>query len=400
MSTKDIEILKVISSALVDELYQFAPKLQGNMTDNAFWVHFNSILFDEGKTIEFLQNSGVKEVSHFLDKIRMLRKEYTSHLAAEYCNGASNPTVERLLNTNYKPFAEEVEFQGALKQALTISEREKLKRKLSLLTEAEKFDVSDAEIAAAFELQQKKSEHESIKQKMLEWSYIENDKNASTTVNPIDYEHSPSSKHSPKGRKTISISFIKYAAAACFIGVMTWLGIKFYNQPQENVIVVNHADTTKSLGDSFKEPKFAVVSDAKYQIQILKDDGIGFAKGKQKIEIVVHNTALRIASIEEYLDSPKKDSIEPNFRLLAKQELDSLRLLSSTYTFNGKSLSLYTERETYRVNAIIAGNKQFYLKSGDNYFYFDVADKPKKLRRVTDNQEKEQLERIYFDNEN
>lgn len=400
MIRKDIEILKKLFSPAIEELSQFVPAWKQSVLEETFWDNLNLILFDNTKTSDFLQEQGIAKADYFLDRFKDLRKEYISNLASEYCRGATNPTIERLIKNGYKLFIDEVSFQQNLKQAVTISEMEHLKKRLSLLDARAAFEIGDKDIIAAFGLAQKKNEHEVIKGKMLEW-----DKNLASIGNvsnviPISNTTQSNQSSSEPRKKTISLTFIRYAAAACFVGVMVWFGVKFYNQPKENNIVANKSDTLKISPTNPPRPEFAKVETATIAVPLVKETGIGFAKQQQevKLNIVVEDVKPRIQSIERYLSNVANDTNQTEYRAAAIHELDSLKRLAVSYTFDGTALRLFASLDFHHRNAVVKTvDKQYFLTDGNNFYFVKSTPDPIKLTNVTDPILKEKLERLMFE---
>jgi len=400
MIRKDIEILKKLFTPAIEELSQFAPAWKQSVLEETFWDNLNLILFDNSKTSDFLQKQGIAKADYFLDRFKELRKEYISNLANEYCSGGTNPTIERLLNTGYKLFIDEVSFQQNLKMAVTISEMGQLKKKLSLLDARAAFEIGDNEIFSAFELTQKKNEHEAIKGKMLEWD--KNFASIGNMSNVISISNTTLSNQSSSARrkKTISLTFIRYAAAACFVGVMVWIGVKIYNQPKENNIVANKSDTLKISPTTPPRPEFAKVETAAIAVPIVKETGIGFAQFQKevKLKIVVEDVTPRIQSIEKYLSVIVNDTNQTAYRANAAHELDSLKRLTASYIFDGTALRLFASLDVHHKNAVIkTADKQYFLTDGNNFYFIKNTPKPLPLIKVTDSAMKEKLERLIFD---
>jgi hypothetical protein len=399
MIRKDIEILKKLFSPVIEELSQLVPAWKQSVLEETFWDNLNLILFDNTKTSDFLQKQGIPKADYFLDRFKELRKEYISNLANEYCSGATNPTVERLLNSGYKLFIDEVSFQQNIKQAVTISEMDHLKKKLSLLDARAAFEIGDKDIIAAFELAQKKNEHEAIKEKMLAWGKTTPSLANKPNVIPINNTSQAHQRNSPPARKTISLTFIRYAAAACFVGVMVWIGVKFYNQPKENNIVAIKSDTLKTPPVASPKPQFAKVETATIAVPIVKETGIGFAQSQKevKLKIVVEDVAPRIQSIERYLSNVANDTNQTEYRAAAIHELDSLKRLAVSYTFDGTALRLFASLDVHHKNAVVkTADKQYFLTDGNNFYFIKNTPEPLELIKSIDPAVKEKLERLIF----
>jgi len=400
MIRKDIEILRKLFLPTIEELSELAPLWKQSIHEEAFWGHLNTILFDDRATSDFLQELGVQEADRFRDRFSELRGEYISNLAGEYCSGATNPTIERLLSTSYKPFIDEVSFQRQLKQAITISELDHLKKKLSLLDARAVFEIEDEEIISAFELSQKKSGHDVIKAKMIDWDKkIPSHGNKPVVIPITNTSQSPQESPGP-GRKAMPLTFITYAAAACFVGVMVWVGIQFYNQPIENNVIAHVPDTLKISPAAVLRPEFAHVEESATVVEVVKETGIGFATSqkKLKVNILIQDLAPRIQSIETYLNNAANDTTQAAFRAAAAHELDSLKQLVGSYTFDGASMQLFANRDSHGKNTIIkTADKQLYLTRGNDFYFIKNTPLPLKLTEITDNALKEKLERLIFE---
>ena len=174
------EMLDIFYNEFVNQNRVFDLNYKPDFDLRQFWLDLNksiiesySLKEDQVVAITALFKKYYLPISNeFLNKILALKHIYFSYLASEYCNGRNNKTIEYLLKNNNVEFIKEVHFQQNLKIAVVVREQEKLKRKLSLLDKQATFEIADNEITSAFELIQKKSEHESIKEKMREWDRI------------------------------------------------------------------------------------------------------------------------------------------------------------------------------------------------------------------------------------
>jgi hypothetical protein len=251
---RDIEILKSLYLPEIEEMYSFAPDLKTSIQQDAFWDHFNSILFDAIKIADFFysykvakleyikKNSVLIKDDNILDFIRFeqLKNEYISHLAADYCNGETNPTIELFLKIQFKPFIEEVTFQKEIKQAIIITEHYRLKRTLTLMDDAATFDITDNEITSAFQLLEKKKEYENLKEKMKEWDTTNNftEKETSKTNKKENNKSSIRSQW-----KTIPLMFLKFAAAACITSGVSFLGYHIYKNSKSGEHIFYHSSS-------------------------------------------------------------------------------------------------------------------------------------------------------------
>ena len=404
---RDIEILKSLYLPEIEEIYPFAPGLKTSIQQDAFWDYFNTILFDSKEIANFLYSYKVAKAEHFISRFEQLKKEYISYLASDYCNGETNPTIELFLKIQFNPFIEEVTFQKEIKQAITITEHERLKRKLSLIDEAAAFEITDNEITSAIQLLEKKKEYEKLKEKMKEWDIAEQTSklsNANIYYQLRDNKAATDFKaeQSRKPSKIVPLSFIKYAVAACFVGAMVWIGAMFYNsQPKENNLAGNKSDSLKVPATIAPQPEFAKVDVSENILPLMKEHGLGYAPVTTKIRIVINDLQPRITSMEKYIaDKSHGTSDSGKVNSSVQYEMDSLRKLTKNYTFDGKSLQLFTAPDNHLKNTVLkTTDNHYYYREGDHFFTLQQADKPTPFVKVTDKAIIDKLEKVVFDNE-
>lgn len=405
---RDIEILKSLYLPEIEEIYPFAPDLKTSIQQDAFWDYFNTILFDAKEIANFLFSYKVAKAEHFISRFELLKQEYISYLASDYCNGETNPTIEVFLKIQFKPFIEEVTFQREIKQAITITERERLKRKLLLIDKAATFEITDNEIKSAIQLLEKKKEHEKLKEKMKEWDFAEQTSNLSNANIYFQLRDDESAtdlkaKQSRKPSKIVSLSFIKYAVAACFVGAMIWIGAIFYNnQPKENNLAANKSDTLKAPATIATQPEFAKVVVSENILPLMEEHGLGYAPVETKIRIIINDLQPRIASMEKYIaDNSHGTRGSGKVDSSVQYEIDSLRKITKYYTFDGKSLQLFASPENHLNNTVLkTTDNHYYYRVGNHFFTLQQADKPIRFAKVTDKVIIDRLERVVFDNEN
>lgn len=375
-----------------------------------FWVKLNDLLLSPrlqaNDLLTLLHDFKVDSAKQlFSGKINDFRHQYVDALANDYLSGFASPTLELLIKTQYAPLLNEIAFKRDLKSAITITERARLTKKLSLTDEELLFDLSDSEMASAFGKIDKKKEQEDIMKKMREWDKEEtpayaNNEHISYQVNEPATEYSAASK---KETKRIPLSFIKYAAAACFIGAMVWIGVNFYDTGSKSDNTEVAKVDSPAMQSAKTRPVFAKVVASENIIPLQAETGMGFADAQsvKKLPIVIQNVAPRIQSIEDYLNKPQTDTSETTLRAIAKEELESLRRLSTSYIFDGEKLHLFQTLGAHVQNSVIkTADKKYYFMSGDNFYRLIISKQQQELSKITNSQLVEKLERIVFDNKN
>ena len=216
-------------------------------------------------------------------------------------------------------------------------------------------------------------------------------------------------------RKIISLSLIKYAVAAC---VVFGIGFWFYTS-QNQMVVPDNPVVIQPNGDSnsLEAPKPTLVeSTTNTQItDVLVNEGLGFSSASKQVNIIKINNSERISSIqnaiyayqkfiEKELFTSKSDGVK-NKKLHAEIkkeiealqiELNSLQIKHDTYLFDGKSLTLY-DLELTKIT-VIAYEKDYYLKKGNDFYKLTQTVIPQKYTKVNNNSLKESLEQILFTN--
>lgn len=412
----DLEILKNLYQPILEEISVQAPALKGSLNNEGFWDYFNKLILDVKHTgnelTNLLHSYKVAKADYYTNQLEQIRDEYLSLLATDYIAGNSNPTTELLIKTQYAPFIDELAFQEDIKAAITISERARLKNDLSTIDEAMNFEIADEEIAAAFKGIEKQNERDDLKRKMKELAraeqpVIEESGSRLFRLEGDGTSYSQSDKQDilteASKRKTISLSFVKYAVAACFVGAMIWFGIKFYDAGSKvnNTEVAKIDSPTRPVTKA--KPVFAKVEWSENFIPMQTETGMGFADvgSAEKLPIIIQNVVPRIQSIEEYLEKPQTDTSETALRAIAKEELESLKTLSTSYIFDGHKLQLFQALDAQLQNSVIkTADKKYYLMSGDSFYQLTISTQQQNLNKITDSQLIEKLERIVFDNKN
>ncbi len=422
----DLEILKSLYQPILEEISVQAPALKGSLNNEEFWDYFNELILDVKHTgnelTNLLHSYKVAKAEYYTNQLEQIRAEYLSLLAIGYIRGNNTPTTELLIKTQFAPFLEELAFQKDIIITVTISERSRLKNYFSIIDEVINFDIANEEITAAFKGLNKKNERNSLKRQFNELEkgeelvYKEDSRSMSLVEEPTTTYGQTEKLAVPfekRKTKTISLSFLKYAAAACFIGAMVWIGVKFYDtgSTRDNTEVAKI--DVPAVPDAKIKPAFAEVEVTENIIPLQTETGMGFADvgSIKKLPIVIQNVMPRIQSIEDYLNKPQTCTSETTLRDTlvevikeqtgAVEELELLLRLSKSYIFDGEKLQLFQTFNAHVQNSVIkTADKKYYLMSGNNFYQLTISKQQQDLNKITDSQLIEKLERIVFDNKN
>ena len=221
-----------------------------------------------------------------------------------------------------------------------------------------------------------------------------------------------------KETKVISLSWIKYAVAAC---IVLTAGIMFFKFNIDNNVVqpVDTNVVTAPVKEETKTPEIptevlAEVATVTKNAPVI-ESGLGFASKNienNNIKIVENNQKARMLSIEKAIEkyrqmlekefpenkvgvSSRKTELETKINSLQKEKA-LLKESEKQYVFDGKALILYVST-TAKENAIVLYEATYYLKRDANYFKLTVAEQPQLYKKESNKEVVSALDKIIFD---
>ena len=400
--------IDIVQSLLLPKLKKDV-SFDANQTNLAFWEMFTSSILDFEKDAKPLYAAiyrlGLKDAEKIISKLDNVYISFIKELAENHVLGINSEAIDYFITSKNSTFEKEVHFFTDLQNAITKVERKRIKKELPKTFDKLSFGISDDTIALAI----KKKERVVLKEKMNAWDeQLVNSEEA-----PV---YSISAKKEPK---VISLSWIKYAAAAC---VFLSAGIFFFKQSKnsnsnfiksnENNVVVSpvkkgaiEAASMKNIVEDIQSVKIEDITINIVNLNVLKNE-YGFAPDKQKIKIVVNDQINRILSlnkaIKQYNRLLKDSKYQPQYNKLKilisehETELDRCKNLESKYVFNGKELTLYSKLGGVQV---LEFDGDFYLKSNTNYYKLLISKQPQLFNKITDSNVLEALEEIIITND-
>lgn len=301
-------------------------------------------------------------------------------------------------------FQERVKFFKKMKYAITSLERERMKKEIPSIFHSISDEFSDEVMLASI----KKKGREDLRAKFKTWEREKKNEEFEQVYSKIQFsmESSQSSlkedvepypKTNPKKNKgkVISISWMKYAVAACVIiaaGLFYFDSSQSIFSPGNEMVDVDDVEKTKGTEENFNSSDLAVSFE---DLEVLQNEGLGYSQSsiKEVIRMNFIDANERISSLRKILKREEGD--KPNI----KEELSSLMKRQSKYIFQDQQLTIYREPFDDSVKVIQLGNNQYYLQKGDKFYQLKSYDTPQELIQETDEEVIEELERIIFTNE-
>lgn len=352
----------IVQSLLLPKLEKDA-SFDVNQTNIAFWKTFTTYLLDFEKdakpiyaTIFSLE---LKDAEKIISKLETIYISFIKELAENHVLGISSEASAYLITSKNSAFEKEVKFYTDLKNAITKVERQRIKKELPTGFEKFTFEIDDEIITNVL----KKKSREDLKKKMAGW-----DEEIKASEEP------PVNFISPKKEtKVISLSWIKYAAAAC---VVLGLGVWFFRQSNPDLPEVeNNVVSTDTISviqpKSIKAPSEVIADNTKViEKKVQYPSDLGFT----------NTTSSKIIII--YLKDASKN--------VSKQ---------LCYEFDGANLVVYCKDLKTQYSILSLDDKVYYLKKETDYYQLYLTKTPQQLKLVKDTTIIEQLEKTTFDNE-
>lgn len=386
--------IDIVQSLLLPKLEKDA-NFDANQTNIAFWETFTSTFLDferDAKPVyASIYSLGMKDAEKIISKLDTLYISLIKELAENHVLGISSEAIDYLITSKNNAFEKEVHFFTDLQNVITKVERKSIKMELPKTFDKLSFEISDDAIALAIT----KKEREALKEKMNTW-----DKELVTSEESPVYTVS-----AKKETKVISLSWIKYAAAACIVLTAGIMYFKFNTdnnlvQPGDtNVVTAPVKKDTTSKGTITAEipsEALAEVASVTKNAPVI-ESGMGVASNT--IKITENNQKARMLSIvtaiEKYRQllenefsenkvgvnsrvkelETKKNSLEKELALLKERE--------KQYVFDGKALVLYVSN-TAKENTIVLYEETYYLKKDADYFKLTIATAPQLYKKISD----------------
>lgn len=363
--------------------------------DVAFWEKFVTDLLcfeaDANPLYADIYSLELDNPEKILDKLPQVYSQFLKELAESYVLGQTSEATDYLLKTNNASFAKEIDFLKTMQQAIKSVERKRIKADLPTAYERLTFELSETDLASVT----KKKGREDFKEKFKQWdSELEEESVPAVLID------------NKKETKVISLSWMKYAAAAC---VVLATGIFFFRMPNQVITPVENtvvtSDTKKDSATPQKKAPvkeviaIAAIETISEKVSVQQSESMGFSStDKPKITIVSKDASQRIASLEKYING-SSSAIETSILAKYKSELISLRKLNDNYSFDGEKLTLYRKFNPKQDAVLVTDDQNYFLKKGNLYYDLKHTKVTLPLEKVTDVETLAILKKISFENE-
>ena len=324
----------------------------------------------------------LKDTEKVISKLDAIYIAFIKEMAENYVLGHASEIHNLLLETKNITFEKEIHFFINLEKAIKKAERKNLSAALPNSYGKMTFEVKETLIANVI----KKTSRDDLKKKMMNWD----NELVEEKVPALNLDNNNQSK-------VISLYWIKYAVAACFV---LGLGVWFYtNQnigtlPDTNVVTAPVKEETKT--PEIPVEALAEVTSVSKNSTVL-EEGMGMTANS--IRIIENNQKARkesiINAIEKYQKLLEKEftvnkvsntpiSKELKSRIDRLQnELNLLNEREQKYLFDGKVLTLYVTTIS-KENRILAYNDNYYLAKETVFYNLTTASKLQSYKKVTD----------------
>lgn len=395
--------IDIVQSLLLPKLEKDA-SFDANQTNIAFWETFITTFLDferDAKPVyAAIYSLGMKDAEKIISKLDTIYISFIKELAENHVLGISSEAIDYLIISKNSTFEKEVNFFTDLQNAITKVERKRIKTELPKTFDKLSFQLSDDAIAMAIT----KKEREALKEKMNAWD----EQLVTSEESPV---YSVSAK---KETKVISLSWIKYAAAACIVLTAGIMYFKFNTdnnlvQPGDTNVVTAPVKKETIIPEIPSEALAEVATVTKNATVLASDMGmvpnsIKIVENNQKARMVSIVTAIEkyrqllenefaenkvgVSSRVKELES-KKNSLQKELTLLKERE--------KQYNFDGKILVLYVSK-TAKENYIVLYGDNYYLKRDSDFYKLTVAAQPQLYKKISDNNLLNNLDDILSEN--
>ncbi|MCF8322973.1 MAG: hypothetical protein K9I26_07545 [Flavobacterium sp.] len=395
--------IDIVQSLLLPKLEKDA-SFEINQTNIAFWETFTNAFLDFEKDVQpvygAIYSLGLKDAEKIISKLDNVYISFIKELAENHVLGISSEAIDYLITSKNSTFEKEVNFFTDVQNAIKKVERKRIKTELLKTFDKLSFQISDDAIAIAIT----KKEREALKEKMNAWDeQLVNSEEA-----PV---YSVSAKKEPK---VISLSWIKYAAAAC---IVLTAGIMYFKFNTDNNLVqpVDSNVVTAPVKKETITPE--IPSEALAEVATVTKNATVLASEMgmvpNSIKIVENNQNGRkesiIKAIENYQKllekkfpenkvgvSSREKELETKINSLQK-ELVLLKEREKQYNFDGKELILYVSTAA-KENYIVLYGDNYYLKRDSDFYKLTVAEQPQLYKKISDNNLLNNLDDILSEN--
>jgi hypothetical protein len=398
-----METTLVIKNILLPKLEK-DPNFSKEKVDSAFWGKFanNLLHFEEDakRLYAIIYSLELSYPEKIIDKLSNIYAQFLKELAESYVLGQTSEATNYLLKTSNATFLKDVRFLETMQQAIKSVERKRIKEDLPNSYERLAFELSESNMANVI----KKKSREDLKKKFKQWGA-----ELEEVRDPVYSNHNSTlandtvqNQKSKKETKVISLSWIKYAAAA---SIIIAAGIFYFKNTDTDLVPIENTVVTKEKVEDKIQPQLipptieaivvAPIETTSRTIIILQQEFLGYISDKKvKITINFKDATKRILSLEKVLEQDK--TVDSKILDQYKSELIQLKAQKDKYVFEGETLTLFNKKGTSDYAVIQLEEQVHYLKKGDGYYTLKVNNTPLVLEKVSNPSLIETLDKISF----
>jgi hypothetical protein len=350
------------------------------------------------KTIYELQLNDPEKV---ISKLPVIHTNFIKELAEYYVLEGKDETIDVLLANKNKQFEEQVKYFKTVKNVVTKLERERIKKEL-LNNEELSFEIPEKQFEAAA----KKLERENLKKKFKQW-----DEELVETPSLVAAASAIPVTEKSASSKIISLTWIKYAVAACSVIVVgTWVYIanSDIKKTEDDFVVTpkEKTNTTDSVSNQNKIqlPNEELIKDKTQQVAttdttvnvLSSQSQLGYTNSNNKkgYKINYIDYSKKISALKEMMRRIDNPGSSPY-----SDEYDKLIGLNNKYIFDGITLTVYRKVINRQESILTTTDGSLYLYDKLDFYKIQKTDIPLELVKVKDPLVREELEKIVFENE-
>ena len=341
--------------------------------------------------------------SKHIEDLKEIQQQFYCQLAEIYLKGETNLDIDKMLEVNNQSFLNEIAFQKELLTSFVLNERINLKSKFNKIDEQS--EISDEEMESAF----KSIERERLKAHFLELEQIlkegaigaefyrevekeESEKLTDLSTNNLDLS-------GPHAKINI-FNWKKFAIAASVIGLIATTTFLIFNkEKKQNNVVLNKRKTNKPNMDTsmLQKNQTANISTTispfpseEKKMKILKEQSFGFAEKDEYLNVEINYLG---SSLKLFKDSAKNET-DAVLKNIDNDIIDSLNNVVNKYRLYRNLLQIYIlSKQEVKVFKI---DSEIYFQIGKTVYECKKSDDLLPLKKVTDKQTLETIDKILF----
>lgn len=407
----------IIKSLILPLVIKFA-KRDLNVLPDDFWnqlaTDFIQYEIDAAPTYNALYQLELQDPEAVFEKLPQAYSSFIKELAEEYVLGNQSELTAQLLENKNDTFLQEVSFLKTMKAVITKVERQELKKDLPTLYDRLVFELDEETLRQVA----KKKSREDLRAKFKQWDeeMVESEPilvESSLSHNVIN--EAPNEYNlKPRKSKVISLSWIKYAVAACVVLTAGVLYFKLATNTSDTIMQPTEDKIVTTEVPKIETEDLADVKILSTSYKVLEEGGFGFAATSKKISIIENNQEQRMVSIrkaianyqmmldkemvaQKSVSGSKAEELESRISSL-QDELYQMKEKEKQYIFDGQKLTLFISTPS-KENRVLFYEDNYYLKKDKNFYKLSISKQPQFYKKETDSNVLKALDKIIFDNE-